>query len=104
MKKSLFFILLLNFAFIYSTFAQDESDEFLPVTNKSMIYLFDNIRNELEKDTNFDKINTDFLQKISNFRSDTNKLDKDLYLVELFFYTRQIEYSLRFINLGLSQI
>ncbi|WP_375560354.1 hypothetical protein ACE193_22045 [Bernardetia sp. OM2101] len=101
MKKLLFLILLLNFTFVSSLFAQDESDDSLDITNKSMLYLFDNIRNELEKEPNFDKIDTElmqFMQAISIFWSDTNQLDKDLYLINLNFFTDQIEYSFQFIN------
>lgn len=98
MKKLLLFTLLLNFTFVCFTFAQDESDEFFPIRNERIINLFDDIRNKLEKEPNFDKIDTDFLQKISNHWSDTNKLDKDLYLITHLFDTDKLFYIFQFTN------
>ncbi|AFM03130.1 hypothetical protein Fleli_0667 [Bernardetia litoralis DSM 6794] len=85
MKKTLFFILLLNFAFICSTFAQDEEKiKYAYPTSKQIINLFENLKNQLKTESNFNKIEYKFIEE--KFSNNTvwirDTLNKDLYFVK----------------------
>lgn len=68
MKKLLFLILLLNFTFVSSLFAQEneelesETKHSYP-TSKQIINLFQNLKNQLKTESNFDKIDYRFIEK-----------------------------------------
>jgi len=84
MKKLLLLTLLLNFTFISSLFAQENEIKHAYPTKAQIINLFENLKNQLKTESDFDKIDYKLTEeKYSNSATwlrDT--LDMDLYFVE----------------------
>ena len=96
MKKLLFLILLLNFTFVISIFAQDnELDKPWMITTNEMIQLFDNLKNQFETESDITKIESSLITNYTHEKNNIfkNKLDTDLYFIKYYLDSDDILYS-----------
>ncbi len=96
MKKLLLLTLLLNFTFVISLFAQDDKlDESWMITTNEVIQLFDNLKNQFEKESNIDKIESSLIINYTNDENNIfkNKLDTDLYFIKYYLDSEEVSYS-----------